>query len=83
MALVNITGLSPVTFISEDSSTAGTEYQIPLASLQLDTTTGKIDLSKWPPPKNKNMKLGAADTALLKVLLPDLLKRGVLSVSSP
>ena len=76
MATTQVTGLSPVTFLSEEPATAGMQYQIPLSSLKLDAK-GAVDTSDWPPPKSK--KLGAADGKLLPILLADLLKRGVLS----
>jgi hypothetical protein len=76
MATTQVTGLSPVTFLSEDPATAGTQYQIPLSSLKFDAK-GVLDTSDWPPVKSK--KLPKADGTLLPILLADLLKRGILS----
>lgn len=76
MANTQVTGLSPVTFLSEEPATAGKQYQIPLSSLKLDAK-GVLDTSDWPPVKKK--KLGAADGKLLPIMLADLLKRGILS----
>lgn len=76
MATTQVIGLSPVTFISEDKTSAGTQFQIPLSSLKFDSK-GAIDPSDWPPVKSK--KLAAADAKLLPLLLADLLQRGVLS----
>ena len=76
MAAPPVTGLSPVTFLSEDAATAGSQFQIPLSALKFDTK-GAIDPADWPPVKSK--KLGAKDAKLLPILLADLLKRGILS----
>ena len=75
MAAIPVTGLSPVTFLSEDVGTAGSQFQIPLSALKFDAK-GAIDSTGWPPAK----KLGANDTKLLPALLADLRKRGILSV---
>ena len=80
MATAQVTGLSPVSFLSEDPATAGTQFQIPLSSLKIDAK-GVIAATDWPPVKSK--KLGAADGKLLPLLLADLLKRGILSVPPP
>jgi hypothetical protein len=80
MAAAKVTGLSPVTFISEDPKTAGTHYQIPLSCLKIDEN-GAIDPSGWPTFKSKTFS--AADAKLLQQLLDDLLKRGTLSAAPP
>jgi hypothetical protein len=77
---IPVIGLSPVTFASEDSATLGQEFQIPLSALTFDAAKGIVDPSAWPPIKSK--KLGAKDSALVPLLLADLLKRGVLSAPS-
>ncbi|MEA3051411.1 MAG: hypothetical protein QOG72_314 [Sphingomonadales bacterium] len=76
MGTTQVTGLSPVTFLSEEPATAGMQYQIPLSSLKFDSK-GVLDTTDWPPAKNK--KLAAADKKLLPILLADLLKRGILA----
>ncbi|WP_157083196.1 hypothetical protein [Novosphingobium lentum] len=80
MAATPVIGLSPVTFLSEDANTVGSQFQIPLAVLKFDSK-GVIDPSDWPPVKAK--KLGTKDSKLLPLLLADLLKRGILSAPSP
>jgi hypothetical protein len=71
-----VLGLAPISFVSEDKTTVGVQYQIPLASLKYDETKGLVDPADWPPVKSK--KLAAADGKLLPLLLADLLKRGIL-----
>lgn len=76
-----IVGLAPVTFVSEDGATAGTQYQLPLPTLKYDTLKGKIDPTSWVPAKGK--KLSANDAKLLDIVLANLLTRGTLSVLPP
>ena len=77
-AKTQVIGLAPVTFVSEDGATAGQQFHIPLSALKIDSK-GAIDTSDWVPEKGK--KLSAADSKLLKLLLADMLRRGVLTVS--
>lgn len=79
MATSKVIGLTPVTFASEDPATLGQQYEIPVSALKV-TPQGGLDAGDWPPIKTNKLK--PADVTLVPLLLADLLKRGVLSVSS-
>ena len=79
MATPKVIGLSPITFASEDPATLGLEYQIPLSALKV-TAQGGLDPGDWPPLKNNKLK--PKDVPLVPLLLADLLRQGVVSVSS-
>jgi hypothetical protein len=75
-----VSGASPVTFISEDTTTqnAGTQYQIPLALITYDTT-------KTPPvvlPTNWVNYLAASDLLLAQAWIQNLINDGVLTLST-
>jgi len=76
-----VSGASPVTFISEDTSStqnAGTQYQIPLALITYDTTT-------TPPvvlPTNWVNYLATSDLALAQAWIQNLINDGVLTLST-
>jgi hypothetical protein len=76
MATTQVIGASPFTFVSEDPTTAGIQYSIPLASLKFDDK-GAIDASGWPPIKSK--KLGAVDVTMLPILFKNAVALGLLS----
>jgi hypothetical protein len=75
---MRVIGLAPVTFVSEDGATAGQQYHVPLSALKVDAK-GQIDASDWVPEKGK--KLSAGDAKLLKSILADMLRRGLLTLS--
>jgi hypothetical protein len=70
-----VIGASPVSFISEDTTTNhGKQYQIPLALLTIGSN-GVIDpSSSWP----EYASLAAADKTLLTHLLASLVSQGLL-----
>lgn len=70
---VLVTGASPVTFISEDTS-PGSLLQVPLSVLAMKTD-GTVDASGWKPP----LTLKTNDKAILAAVLADLLARGVIT----
>lgn len=76
MAAQHVVGNSPVAFVSEDPTTAGNQFSIPLASLKFDDNRA-IDPSDWPPIKSK--KLGQADVDMLTVLFKNMVALGLLS----
>jgi hypothetical protein len=76
MAAQHVVGASPVTFVSEDPTTAGKQFSIPLASLKFDDK-GAIDPSDWPPIKSN--KLGQVDSDMLKTLFKNMVALGLLS----
>ena len=71
--MTTVTGASPVTFISEDTS-PGTQFQVPLTTLGI-ASDGSVDSSGWTPPA----KLKTNDKAILAAILADLLARGVIA----
>jgi hypothetical protein len=77
MATLQVLGTAPVTFIGEDSTSIGHQYQIPLMALEYDPSTGEIDAKNWEPVSKGT--LPAEDGKVLTSLLADLLKRGVLT----
>lgn len=76
MANIPVLGASPVSFVSEDTggSDTGVQYQVPLAALTIDPTTGKVDPSAWTAPSG----VTATDLTNLDAILADLLARGVI-----
>jgi hypothetical protein len=77
MVAARVSGVSALTFVSED---AGTQHRIPLSALPIDST-GIIDLDAWPPGQDD--KFPPADRDLIKLLVADLLKRGIVSAAPP
>ena len=80
-----VSGASPVTFISEDTSAtqnAGTQYQIPLPLISYDTTklppAGPVVLTGWPQAAT----IAASDVSLAQAIVQNLINEGVLSLST-
>jgi hypothetical protein len=73
MGSPTVTGLSPLTFVSEDK---GDQVQIPLSSLTIGSNNA-INADAWLSTMSR-----PGDKALLDVLIPDLQKRGVITVSA-
>lgn len=76
MAAQHVVGSSPVTFVSEDPTTVGNQFSIPLVSLKFDDN-GAIDPSDWPPVKSN--KLGQTDVDMLKIFFNNMVALGLLS----
>ena len=76
MAAQHVVGSSPVTFVSEDPTTAGNQFSIPLASLKFDDKGGYRSL-RLAAVKSK--KLGQADVDMLKILFKNMVALGLLS----
>ena len=78
MAAHHVVGTSPVTFVSEDPTTAGKQFSIPLASLKFDDE-GAIDPSDWPPIKDNT--LAQVDSDMLKILFKNMVALRLLSTA--
>ena len=80
MAAQYVIGASPVTFISEDSSHPGTQYQIPLPLIRYNIAesppTGPVDLALW------TQSVGKSDVPLAQALIQNLINQGVLTLSN-
>jgi hypothetical protein len=77
MATQYVTGASPVTFISENTSgNAGKQYQIPLALLTV--TNGQPDATNWLTAVG--FSATDPDVALVTSLLNSLTAQGVLQI---
>ena len=81
-----VSGASPVTFISEDTSStqnAGTQYQIPLALITYDTTkTPPVVLaSQWVSYLSPG-GTATSDLALAQAWIQNLINDGVLTLST-
>jgi len=70
-----LTGASPVTFISEDTTTsnAGTQYQIPLPLIAYDTAASSWTLAS-------TLALAPSDITLAQTLILTMLNEGFLTV---
>ena len=82
MATQYVTGASPVSFISEDTTSgkAGKQYQIPLA--QLTVTNGQPDATNWLTAVGFISSTGpdTTDVTLIKNLLNSLTAQGFLRI---
>jgi hypothetical protein len=84
MAAQSVNGASPVTFISEDTTTqnAGTQYQIPLPLISYNTSlsspAGPVDLSGWP----QHATIASSDLLLAQAVVQNLINQGLLSLKS-
>lgn len=73
----SVTGASPVSFISEDTSqgNAGTQYQIPLPLIAYDPTQSpSVILSAWP----QSTVITSGDLALAQTIVQTLINQGAL-----
>jgi hypothetical protein len=70
-----VIGASPITFISEDTTSAnlGVQFQVPLSVLTI--TSGKVDRSGWVP----SITPSTADLAVLDYILASFLASGVIT----
>lgn len=73
----NVLGASPVTFISEDTTNAGTQYQIPLPLISYDTSNNPaVAVSSWPS------NISATDKTLAETIIQNLINQGFLTLQS-
>ncbi len=70
-----LTGASPVTFISEDTTTnnAGTQYQIPLPLIAYDTVASSWTISS-------SSVTASSDITLAQTLILTMINQGLLTV---
>jgi len=82
MAAQSVIGASPVTFISEDTTTgpnAGTQYQIPLPLISYDSTqTPPVILTAW----TSGTTIATSDVLLAQVLIQNMISRSLLTLSN-
>jgi len=82
MAVQYVTGASPVTFLSEETSAdgpdAGIQYQIPLPLITYNTAvTPPVILTGWP----QHAVIAASDVELAQTLIQNLINQGILTLS--
>src|SRR5262249_40023420 len=71
MAAQSVSGASPITFVSEDTSNAGIQYQIPLPLISYDsTTTPAVTVSAWPSG------ISGTDQTLAEKVIQNLINQG-------
>jgi hypothetical protein len=77
MAAQTVSGASPITFISEDTTdqTVGIQHQIPLPLISYDGTT-------TPPTVNVSAGLSATDQKLAVAVIQNMINLGLLTPHS-
>lgn len=79
MATPYVTGASPVSFLSENTSgNVGKQYQIPLPLLTVNAS-GQPDATKWLA----SLGIGPPDATVVQSLVATLTATGVLTVVTP
>lgn len=77
MAAQSVSGASPITFISEDTTNAGIQYQIPLPLISYDSTkTPAVSVSTWP------LGISATDQTLAETVIQHMINQGFLTPHS-